>query len=322
MKKISFTGKNKSPSFGGVWGGIRWLAILMGIAILGITGFQLYWLTQNYAREKKTLTIKAEVTFRETILHLQVAKLKLDGLNGDTLDKDKVKVFVSDGEQVNVRYSPKEEIVSTINVIKNKLQDSLGKNRKGRMIISMNNNNIDINKDSVKFDRNIPGPGRDHIFNLLYGVDSLQDSLKLKEISTAYAKALEHEKLNIPFTVWRLDTSETSEEPAFNEVTVGFARPITYRLNIGNTFPYLMKQITQPILFSILLLGVTILSFVLLYRTLLKQRRLAELKNEFISNITHELKTPIATVGVAIEALKESLKLEPTTEGPALAPLS
>jgi two-component system phosphate regulon sensor histidine kinase PhoR len=51
-------------------------------------------------------------------------------------------------------------------------------------------------------------------------------------------------------------------------------------------------------------LGITILSFVLLYRNLLKQRRLAELKNEFISNITHELKTPIATVGVAIEALK------------------
>lgn len=36
----------------------------------------------------------------------------------------------------------------------------------------------------------------------------------------------------------------------------------------------------------------------------MKQRKLAELKNEFISNITHELKTPIATVGVAIEALK------------------
>jgi two-component system phosphate regulon sensor histidine kinase PhoR len=57
-------------------------------------------------------------------------------------------------------------------------------------------------------------------------------------------------------------------------------------------------------LFSIILLGITILSFVLLYRTLLKQKRLADLKNEFISNITHELKTPIATVGVAIEALK------------------
>ena len=60
----------------------------------------------------------------------------------------------------------------------------------------------------------------------------------------------------------------------------------------------------MPILFSIVLLGITILCFVLLYRTLLRQQRLAALKNEFISNITHELKTPIATVGVAIEALK------------------
>src|SRR5207253_3567365 len=59
-----------------------------------------------------------------------------------------------------------------------------------------------------------------------------------------------------------------------------------------------------PILFSVFLLGITILSFLLLYRTLLRQRKLADLKNEFISNITHELKTPIATVGVAIEALK------------------
>jgi two-component system phosphate regulon sensor histidine kinase PhoR len=54
----------------------------------------------------------------------------------------------------------------------------------------------------------------------------------------------------------------------------------------------------------VLLIGVTILSFTLLYRNLVRQRKLAVLKNDFISNISHELKTPIATVGVAIEALK------------------
>lgn len=59
-----------------------------------------------------------------------------------------------------------------------------------------------------------------------------------------------------------------------------------------------------PILFSIFLIGVTVFSFVLLYRTLINQQRLAAIKNEFMSNITHELKTPIATVGVAIEALR------------------
>ncbi len=63
-------------------------------------------------------------------------------------------------------------------------------------------------------------------------------------------------------------------------------------------------KLKLPILFSLLLLGVTIAAFVMLYRNMIKQHRLSALKNEFISNITHELKTPIATVGVAIEALK------------------
>jgi two-component system, OmpR family, phosphate regulon sensor histidine kinase PhoR len=59
-----------------------------------------------------------------------------------------------------------------------------------------------------------------------------------------------------------------------------------------------------PLLFSIFLIGVTLASFLILYRSLRQQQRLAMLKNDFISNITHELKTPIATVNVALEALQ------------------
>jgi signal transduction histidine kinase len=42
-----------------------------------------------------------------------------------------------------------------------------------------------------------------------------------------------------------------------------------------------------------------------MYRSIRAQQKLMELKNDFISNITHELKTPITTVGVAIEAIKD-----------------
>ncbi len=284
---------------------------LMVISILGIAAFQFYWLQQNYAREKKTLTIKSEVAFRETIMQLQVAKLKLDGVewNGKDSSNGRMKIVMHDGngEQINVRFKPKEEIVSTINVIRNKLKDSLKMRTdiKSGMVITMNQSSVSPGNDSLKIQKEIAGPLQrgGHIFNLLYGVDSLQDSLRLSEIDSAYTKALKVEKLNIPFSIIA-DSTGTSHESAFNEVIVGLAHPVTYKLQLGNTFPYLLKQIAQPILFSILLLGITILSFVLLYKNLLRQRKLADVKNEFISNITHELKTPIATVSVAIEALK------------------
>jgi two-component system phosphate regulon sensor histidine kinase PhoR len=73
---------------------------------------------------------------------------------------------------------------------------------------------------------------------------------------------------------------------------------------LGNTDSFIFKKLTLPILFSLFLISITIFSFILLFRNLLKQQRLAEIKNEFISNITHELKTPISTVSVAIEAMK------------------
>ncbi len=55
---------------------------------------------------------------------------------------------------------------------------------------------------------------------------------------------------------------------------------------------------------GLLLVGFTAMTFVVLYRNLRQQRRLAQYKNDFISNMTHELKTPISTIKVAVEALR------------------
>jgi len=66
-----------------------------------------------------------------------------------------------------------------------------------------------------------------------------------------------------------------------------------------------LKKIAPQILFSGFLTIITIAAFVVMYRNLRSQERLMEMKNDFISNVTHELKTPIATVSVALEALKD-----------------
>jgi two-component system, OmpR family, phosphate regulon sensor histidine kinase PhoR len=147
-------------------------------------------------------------------------------------------------------------------------------------------------------------PGRrDRMLQFLFDLDSLQDSIKVIELDSAYAKRLEDQNLDIAFAIKRVETRET-KEPVFNEVTLGFRNPTTYRLDIHNKSAFVFKRIAIPILFSVFLVAFTALSFSLLYRNLLRQNRLADIKNEFMSNITHELKTPIATVSVAIEALR------------------
>lgn len=288
---------------------LRGLTILMCLAIVAISAFQVYWLLQNYDREKKSLGLKTDLIFRESIMELRVAKMKLDDISwSDSSGNKDVKIFVNDGDaSIKIKKNKKADIASTLTVITNKLNDSTKRFPKRKMIISMDNTTIDRQGDTASFERELVGPApnnRNQIFNLLYGVDSLQDSLRVKEVDSVFAIGLKSNGITIPYTISKTESVKNGFDHKLNEVTVGLVNPVTYKLQKGNTFPFLIRQIAQPILFSVLLLAITILSFVLLYKSLLKQRILSALKNEFISNITHELKTPIATVGVALEALK------------------
>ncbi|MBA4057365.1 MAG: hypothetical protein C0490_21810, partial [Marivirga sp.] len=67
----------------------------------------------------------------------------------------------------------------------------------------------------------------------------------------------------------------------------------------------LLRSILPQILFSFFLTLITTASFVIIFRGLRGQQRLMQVKNDFISNVTHELKTPVATVSVALEALQK-----------------
>ncbi len=81
--------------------------------------------------------------------------------------------------------------------------------------------------------------------------------------------------------------------------------PNSYGLEISQYDPYLLKKVSPQIFFAIILLILTGSAFLLAYNSLKNQIRLSDLRNDFISNISHELKTPVSTVKVAIEALQD-----------------
>lgn len=66
---------------------------------------------------------------------------------------------------------------------------------------------------------------------------------------------------------------------------------------------YILRQLGSVIIASILFTAIIISAFTLTLRTMFRQKKLSEIKSDFINNMTHELKTPLATISLAIDAL-------------------
>src|SRR5438270_9782999 len=94
---------------------IRWMPVLMLITILAIAAFQFYWLQKAYDREKRTLEMRTNVLFRETVRSVQAAKLKLDRISiGDSSKQTKL---VYRGHRSNRHLTEEQNVAGMVDVL-------------------------------------------------------------------------------------------------------------------------------------------------------------------------------------------------------------
>ncbi|RYD55849.1 MAG: HAMP domain-containing histidine kinase [Sphingobacteriales bacterium] len=77
----------------------------------------------------------------------------------------------------------------------------------------------------------------------------------------------------------------------------------TLHLYIREDKNYILNSMGWMIGASVLFTTIIISAFALTIRTMFTQKKLSEIKSDFINNMTHELKTPLATISLAIDAL-------------------
>jgi two-component system, OmpR family, phosphate regulon sensor histidine kinase PhoR len=73
---------------------------------------------------------------------------------------------------------------------------------------------------------------------------------------------------------------------------------------------YILHSLRVMMVFSALFTIIILSTFLVSIYTILKQKKISEVKNDFINNMTHEFKTPLATISLAIDSINNPKVLE------------
>lgn len=262
--------------------------VLMTSSIVLLLLLQTLWLVNSYDQARNDLRRQTTDLLRGTILEMRDSlfvksfkKLSIDSINSINIEKGEGRAMFFSFDVDTLR----------------KGQHPRRKHSRSEIILTRDSPDAKGNQIIVRY---------------------MVDTLRKDSLWSHYNHSLERASIYLPFVIKvadhlppgppdRGDEDEDKIRTRRGSLATEWSRftPTTkYAAVFDNTQPYLYMKIGPQILFSIALTLITSAAFWMMYRSMRSQQRLMEMKNDFISNITHELKTPVTTVSVALEALR------------------
>lgn len=152
----------------------------------------------------------------------------------------------------------------------------------------------------------------------------ISQRIESKQLKALLSKELRIRGINIDFEFGVLEKgSQTTLKSAgfdFNPVRDWYATPIfeyarrQSDYNLIVSFPekktFLWSSIAFMVLLSSLLLFVIMTTYFYAYKKILELRKISAIKTDFINNTAHELKTPIATINLALDYINNPKVVE------------
>lgn len=279
----------------------RWLLYVISLTIIATISVQIFWNYKNYQQNKQRVLNEIQISLDTAIeeYFADIAKNSrvafLDTSSDSISSSKKMKAFLSkvkldtffkkssvEKKSLNLKHFTIESSdIKGISIFKGKKVDSIDrlKGFANKIIIS-------ISQDSIEFDK----------------------------LNPYFEKELNRKKIMLPFSFIHYQDDSIKKEFFSKNVKwkgdIKMFSKSTYlktneklQLLINNPNKEALKRSSTGILLSLFLSLAVILCLFYLLKIINKQKELAEIKNDLISNITHEFKTPITTVSAAIEAI-------------------
>ncbi len=299
----------------------KYVVYFIAITIITTIIVQVYWNYREYQINKQNLISKVQLSLDNSV-EAYFANLTKSGIitfssSDSNNSKDKIDTIIV---STSSRRGFRKKIDSTLQNLAKK--DSLSK----PFIVK------NLRNDSYPFftpDRNFPKNLDSLISKVVVSIS--RDTLDLKKLNSYLTEEFDRNNINVnyglKFNYGYRDANDSiiKKTKEFNlenfpkkYLTTTSKSTFLHRnkleLFFTNETKTLLRDSFISILLSLLLSISIIASLIYLLKTIYKQKQLAEIKNDLINNITHEFKTPIATIATAMEALRSFNALDDKTK--------